>query len=254
MDKKLPYNSSFNSKLAGGAPPPYDQASSLQGFQSPVPNLISGTSTLLSIYAYGNCGLNPSSQLQTPVYRGTNTSVEPEYVSERAKRSSGNAVLRHVSEGGLLGTTYRFGLAEPHIIRLEADEDRKELRYGEGTPIVNIKSHWFSSSVTLITEPDGRAFEWRYMRTEVESKKKRVLALSSGDSGADEERVLAVFLRTNDTRTPGTSKWDAGNGGQLIVSSEALACMDEALIIATCIMMLKKEMDRSRSATAAVVS
>jgi len=55
-----------------------------------------------------------------------------------------------------------------------------------------------------------------------------------------------TLWRTSGTRAQGTSRCTAGNGGQLILDQEATSHVDEALIIATCLVMLKKEIDRRR--------
>jgi hypothetical protein len=57
---------------------------------------------------------------------------------------------------------------------------------------------------------------------------------------------LAQLVRNDQTRPEGTRKSTAGNGGQLIIAPGADTELDEALIVATCLLMLKKEIDRRR--------
>lgn len=59
--------------------------------------------------------------------------------------------------------------------------------------------------------------------------------------------VLAQLIRGDATRTPGSKSCSAGNGGQLVLDQDAAAALDEPLIVATCLMMLKKEIDRRRA-------
>ena len=237
------------------APPPYSSSSSSQ---SPVPQLIPDASNLFTIVAFGNnCSVNASSQLQIPVFRGTDTTADPLYVSERFKRESGKAILRHKDRGAALASLYTRKLHDPKIRRLDSTYGGQFLEWDTdvGEEIVEIKSKWYSKALTLTNANDGRAFEWAYTRTETHgNRKKRVLALSLQDSHGKDEMVIAVLLRSTGTRTPGTSRWEAGNGGQLILHPEAARYLDEDVIVASCIMMLKREMDRARANTIAAIS
>lgn len=244
-------------------PPSYEQATSSKVSASPVPNLIPGPSKVLTIVAGGTraCRLpTPSNELQIPIYDGTDTSVEPLYISTRATRRSGNAVLRHSQRGDLYGSYYKFGpFREPVIRHVSAPSDIK--RPGqedeEGPLAVSTKGHALSFKVDFTIADTGKTFNWKYTKTQLPTGKTRVLALETDAAGSSSDKAppktLAVLLRTDDTRTPGSSKWDAGNGGQLVIDASATAFMDEALIVATCIMMLKKEIDRQRGAQAAAI-
>ena len=110
----------------------------------------------------------------------------------------------------------------------------------------------FACSQTFPT-PAGDVLEWRYVKEALEGDKKRtrILILTNLSDG----RKIAWLLRTDGTRTDGSTKCSAGNGGLLIIEESAEGKMvDEALIIATCLVMLKKEGDRRIHLQAAVLN
>lgn len=88
--------------------------------------------------------------------------------------------------------------------------------------------------------------------------KRKVILLSMRDSSPMSEwkkdKLLAALVRTEDTRTPGTRKSDAGNGGLLVLDEDATKLMNEETIVATCLMMLKKEIDRQRMVQIALMT
>ena len=245
-------------------PPSYKQATSSKVSTSPVPSLIPGPSKILTVYAGGTQACRfptPSNEMNIPVFEGTDSAVEPLYTSTRAKRRSGNAVLRHSQRGDLYGSYYKFGpFREPVIRHVSAPSDIKRSNQEdeeEGPLAVSTKSHTLSYRVDFTHAETGKTFGWKYTKTQLPTGKARVLVLETDAAGSSSEKApsktLAVLLRTDDTRTPGSSKWDAGNGGQLVIDANATALIDEALIVATCIMMLKKEIDRQRGAQAAAI-
>jgi hypothetical protein len=245
-------------------PPSYELATSSKVSASPVPSLIPGPSKILTVYAGGTRACRfptPSNELQIPIFDGTDTTVEPLYTSTRATRRSGNAVLRHSQRGDLYCSYYKFGpFREPVIRHVSAPSDIKRPDQDdeeEGPLAVSTKSHTLSYKVDFTDADTGKTFNWKYTKTQLPTGKARVLVLETDAAGSSSEKAppktLAVLLRTDDTRTPGSSKWDAGNGGQLVVDANATAFIDEALIVATCIMMLKKEIDRQRRAQAAAI-
>lgn len=187
--------------------------------------------------------------------------MEPTYISTRAKRSSGNAVLRHRIRGELLSTTYRFGpFRDPEVRRLNTrSHDQRTQMENSGDLAVKIQPSSVSRSAAIA--PVGRntkRFKWEYVRTSTADGKRKVIALSMHDLNAAaawrKDKILAVLVRINYTRTPGTTKRDAGNGGRLILDAEATMHMDEEMIIATCLLMLKKEIDRQRAGQGAAVA
>jgi hypothetical protein len=73
----------------------------------------------------------------------------------------------------------------------------------------------------------------------------------------DERRQVARLVRGEETRTPGTKKSNAGNGGRLELALEGEwssgdavkgggSGISEAVVVVTVLVMLKKEIDRMR--------
>ena len=73
----------------------------------------------------------------------------------------------------------------------------------------------------------------------------------SGDGGREKRTKVAQLVRSDEMRTPGTSAMYAGNGGrlqmQLAAQEGGEALLDEPTVVSTCLIMLKKEVDRRRS-------
>ncbi|KAJ9602098.1 hypothetical protein H2200_013458 [Cladophialophora chaetospira] len=204
------------------------------------PNFHAGTMFHVAQRGIGACRLpTPSSELVTQIFHEDGSVA---YTSTRAKRSSGNAVLSHPKLGDLCSTTYSWGPGRPPVLKLLEGQD--------GSDTVNINGKWFSRT-TGFTTPDGRLFEWSYASMkDPNGKRVNIIALREKDS----KYVLAQLIRGEGTRTEGTSRCTAGNGGQLVLDQEATSHVDEVLIIATCLVMLKKEIDRRRGAQAAVIA
>jgi hypothetical protein len=261
-----PKSNSSDEDLPRYAPPSYEQTTSTSKAisTSPVPNLIPGNTKVLTVFARGisSCGVGAASrELEVPIFEGTDTSVEPLYISTRAKRSSGNAILSHRQRGDLYASNYKFGPFRDPVIRhaqsssLGSDVKRPGETAEEGEVAASVKTHSFSNKIDLTIET-GQTFTWRYGKTPLsEGKKKRVMVLeaTTGKGSKDQARPLAVLVRTKETRTSGTSKWDGGNGGQLVIAAEAGSYLDEGLIVAGCLMMLKYEIDRQRGAQTAAI-
>ncbi|KEF52749.1 uncharacterized protein A1O9_11166 [Exophiala aquamarina CBS 119918] len=188
----------------------------------------------------------PSSEVEIPIYRNDGSLA---YTSTREKRSSGNCVLSHPKIGDLVSTTYFFGPNREPVLKLLQAPGEPD---GEANSI-NIKGKWVSRSTAFIMG-DGRVFEWSYAHTK-DSQGTRVKLIvlrqqeqsevkMKGDKGG---RILAQLVRGKETRAEGSKRCTAGNGGQLMLDQDATSHLDEAVIIATCLMMLKKEIDRRRT-------
>jgi len=187
----------------------------------------------------------PSSELEIPIYRNDGTLA---YTSTREKRSSGNCVLNHPKIGDLVSTSYFWGPSrEPVLKMLQAPGGPDD-----EINAIKIKGKWVSRS-TAFTLGDGRAFEWGYAHTK-DSQGKRVNLVVLRQQGQSEVKtkgskggkILAQLVRGEETRVEGTKRCTAGNGGQLMLDQDAASSLDEAVIVATCLMMLKKEIDRRR--------
>ncbi|KIW31254.1 uncharacterized protein PV07_02917 [Cladophialophora immunda] len=194
--------------------------------------------TILHISARGIGVLRfpcPSSELKTEVFHDDGSLA---YTSTKAKRCSGDAVLNHAKLGDLISTSYFFGPKREPELRFIQDQA------GPGGAADKIKvCGKLGSRSTTFTTTDGHSFEWSYSHMkDVLGKKVNILALRQKETGT----ILAQLIRSDGTRTEGTSKCSAGNGGQLRLDQEATSHLDEAIIVATCLVMLKKEIDRRR--------
>lgn len=69
-------------------------------------------------------------------------------------------------------------------------------------------------------------------------------------------KVIAALIRNEETRTPGTTYLSAGNGGELLLGPDVndKDGLGEDLVVATCLLMLKKEIDRRRMVQIMVIS
>jgi len=175
------------------------------------------------------------------------------YVSTRNKRWSGNSILSHPKLGNLIRTDYFFGPNRDPVLRL--------LQTSSVIPEeVRVSGKWTSRSARF-TMPNGTEYEWAYAKQKGPDGQKLKLivlhAISMDEKEKEPERHrVAQLVRSSDTRTPGTSRCAAGNGGELQIDDEALHALqlDESIVVATCLVMLKKEIDRRRMIQAAVIA
>ena len=142
------------------------------------------------------------------------------------------------------------------------------------------------------TSPKYGSFEWRYCsrkekssflcpanatsspsHTTAKTKPDNLLVLEKISKQVDAKgkeretgRVrVAQLVRSDETRTPGSRGGSAGNGGRLECCLERIVLdgeeeglmevlVDEVTVVITCLVMLKKEIDRLRGAQIAVMS
>lgn len=184
----------------------------------------------------------PSNELEIPIYSEEGKKL---YTSKRAKRSSGSCVLSSFKEGDIVETEYFFGPGRDPILRVLDPAGKRATE-------AKVQGMWLSRAVEF--EFPGRAkVEWGYEK-EKKSNGGRVNLIvlreaGCGKGGAGKRgRTIARLVRSDETRTPGSSRCSAGNGGELLIDEsglEALA-LDEGLVVASCLVMLKKEVDRRR--------
>lgn len=207
----------------------------------------------------------PSSELQICIYNNAPNDGDEgnlAFTSTRTKRSSGNCVLTaagHSLETQQRGsiaieTEYFFGPGRDPVLHV------LDTALPEGKQQMDIKttSKWTSRSQTFALS-DGRSFTWAYKKShsvfgssEKDGKDNSTALVMTLDDG----KVIAALIRNKDTRTPGSKSCSAGNGGELVLmegigSSEGVS---EELIVASCLLMLKKEMDRRRMVQAMMIS
>ncbi|KAJ5407651.1 hypothetical protein N7509_001534 [Penicillium cosmopolitanum] len=166
------------------------------------------------------------------------------YISTRDKLWSGNCVLSHPKQGNLIRTDYFFGPNREPILRL--------LQTSSVLPDeVKVTGQW-TSRRTRFAMPDGQEYEWVYAKEKTDGQRTNLLVLRAVNhnvkgEGKLEHRQIAQLVRGAETRTPGTSRCTAGNGGELQMDEGAMeGQLDAGVVVATCLMMLKKEVDRRR--------
>ncbi|KAI5848302.1 hypothetical protein BZA05DRAFT_403604, partial [Tricharina praecox] len=178
----------------------------------------------------------------------------PAYQSVRFKRSSGSCVLTAMTAAGVAGaaeevarTTYFFGPGKRRSPVLTIGEETvRALRVGRFCTM--------NRDCTFMWK--GERCEWVYqkeMRPAVTSSdgvllKTKVLVLYIGEGAA--RRKVAELVRNRETRTKGSGGTWAGNGGALVIGDG----VDEALVVATVLVMLKKEVDRRRTHQILIIS
>ncbi|KAJ5604381.1 hypothetical protein N7510_009535 [Penicillium lagena] len=192
----------------------------------------------------------PDSQTEIPVYDEDGVIA---YSSARSKRWSGSCVLSNVKCGNLIHTDYFIGPNRDPILRLLQSTD---VRPEE----LQISSKWTSRSTTF-TMPNGTRFEWSYAKEKRDGKHVNLIILRVVDADSQGKeptngRMVAKLVRGQDTRTPGTSRSRAGNGGELQIDGNALtsAQLEEAVVVATCLVMMKREIDRRRALQFAMIA
>lgn len=193
----------------------------------------------------------PSRQTEIFIYNPDGTEA---YISTRDKLCSGNATLSHPKRGGLIRTEYFFGPnRDPVVYRLQPSSDIPEE--------VIVAGKWTSRTMRF-GMPGGKQFEWEYAKEKrVDGQKVNLIVFRAveeekGKSKETPAHRIAQLVRGEDSRTPGTSRSSAGNGGELQIDEAALQSLelDEAVIVATCLMMLKKEIDRRRMIQLAIIA
>jgi hypothetical protein len=198
----------------------------------------------------------------------------PVYVSIRPTRGSGSCYLVRgddAAETPICTTTYRFGPGKPPVVQLlptarpSASPSSFSASGDDATdgPSFEITCHSaFSVSRAQVMRTHLGTFGWRYAtrreRAAVGASsllimEKVVAVAQAGSSKSEEHRTpVARFVRSDELRSPGSSRTTAGNGGRLQLDLRAWAdAKDEKeemvlIAVASCICMLKKEVDRRR--------
>lgn len=176
------------------------------------------------------------------------------YQSNRPARSSGNCVLvRAGSDQPICTTTYRFGPNRPPRIHLQSDGHDEEF---------DVTSNGCTTRTQTIRTHLG-TFQWRYAsRSERKAAggadsllvmdQVHTVALVGGSKTEERRKRVAQLVRKDGLRSEGSSKRTAGNGGRLVmdlrelVGEKSEAAQLEAFVVASCLVMLKKEVDRRR--------
>ncbi|KAF4340480.1 hypothetical protein FBEOM_5607 [Fusarium beomiforme] len=196
---------------------------------------------------------------------------EAEYVSIRPTRNSGSCYLARANDttqAALCTTTYSFGPGKPPKICLLGDGSQDGY-----TEEIEISCKGLLTRSTIMRTHLG-TFEWRYSsrserhaaNTVVGEEVDCLLILDqvmkvAVAGGKQEERrhKVAQFVRSDGLRTQGSRKSSAGNGGRLMldlrqwIDRKDEAVEMEILVVASCLSMMKKEVDRRRMHQAMVI-
>ncbi|KAK0631113.1 hypothetical protein B0T17DRAFT_489548 [Bombardia bombarda] len=238
----------------------YDGSSSSKNFDGFVP-----TATL-QVQAIGydvNQALTGRTLENISVFRSGSTDAE--YVSIRLKKSSNSCALVRVSDDAtLMSTIYRWGpgrhprmrIFDPHSKVSVEDAIKNDNVGGE---MIEVKSHSIVSRAQVFDTLLGK-FEWRYGTREEQAAcnadslliMERIDRVSLPGDGQSKSGVRVAHLIRNDQfRTPGTKKYSGGNGGRLLIDmrmwnedKHTSPQRVEAFVVASCLLMLKREADR----------
>lgn len=195
----------------------------------------------------------PPRALETRIFSASGTLA---YTSASESRWKGNCTLQRVTNDAkgmedVATTEYSFGCFRDPVVRLgdgdAKDDEREEI-------VIKRKGMW-TRSVGFESSGQGRFFEWRYG-----TKSERAVAgkdvdfllilekTTTNSEKEEEEKIkIAQLIRGKETRTPGSNKTSAGNGGLLEMNlgcdgafeEEEAEQVDEGLIVATCLVMLR---------------
>ncbi|KAF4997343.1 hypothetical protein FGRMN_3928 [Fusarium graminum] len=198
---------------------------------------------------------------------------EVEYVSIRPARCSGSCFLSKaddVTQAALCTTTYRFGPGKPPKMCLLGTGNSQDVNPEEIE--VSCKGI-FTRSIVMRTHLG--TFDWRYssrserrsLQTSVGEEVNCLLVFDQvmrvavvGGKQEERRRTIGQFVRSSGLRTPGSKKSAAGNGGRLMldlrewIDKKNEAAEVEIFAVASCISMMKKEVDRRRMHQAAAIS
>lgn len=183
-------------------------------------------------------------------------SSEAEYASMRLTKNSNSCALVRTSDphATLISTIYRFGpgrhprmrILPPNSVvsvkeAIENDNVRGEL--------VEVKSRSMVSRGQVFDTSLGK-FEWRYGTREEQAacNADSLLVMERIDGKSKSGSRIAQLIRNDEFRTPGTRQYSGGNGGRLMMdlrmwNDDSPECV-EAFVVASCILMLKREADR----------
>lgn len=194
-------------------------------------------------------------------------SGDAEYISVRLKKNSNSCALVRASDprqSTLVSTIYRVGPGRSPRMRILPDNAGvlvEEALNNENVrgELVEVKSRSLVSRRQVFDTSFGK-FEWRHGTGEekvacnadsllVMERIDRV-SLPSGGKSKSGVRV-AELVRNDEFRTPGTKRYSGGNGGRLRMDlrmwdddKNASVHGVEAFVVASSVLMLKREADR----------
>ena len=249
-------------------PPEYNDAiASLSPSSSPSPNTFAVIKQLqIQAIGYDVDQALTGRTLETISIDGVD-SGEAEYTSIRLTKNSNSCVLVRASDSRqapIISTIYRFGpgrhprmrvLPYDHHVSVQEAIDNVDVR-GE---VIEVKSRSYFSRAQTFDTSFGK-LEWRYGTGEEHAAcnanslliMERIDRASLPDGRRSKSGTRVAQLVRNDRyRTPGSASYSGGNGGRLMMDlrlwnddRNASTYNVEAFIVASCILMLKREGDR----------
>ncbi|KAL7902600.1 hypothetical protein HDV63DRAFT_410292 [Trichoderma sp. SZMC 28014] len=193
-----------------------------------------------------------------PIYNvdfSTGIATDLAYQSLRPIRGSGNSNLIRAGDSEndpICRTTYRFGPGKPPKLELCG-----LMAYEEDFEVVN---KGFTTRAQVIRTHLG-TFQWRYAGREERKAAgadnlmvlDRIVKVALEGGKQEEKRIpVARLVRNAEVRSKETRITTAGNGGRLMMDlmeweeTKGDAEQMEVLVVASCLVMLKKEVDRRR--------
>lgn len=226
----------------------------------------------------------PPKPTPIPVYNvsGTGQVENLAYTSLRDARSSSNSCVLIQADDNLpvCTTTYRFGPSRPPKLLVFPSALPQEPIFTSnevatllkseppaGLEPIEVHSDGYTTRSQTLRTPLG-TFNWRYgTRTERREastcassllvlEKLTTVSVPTGKNKKHREETrrkrVAQLIRSDEVRTEGSTKRTAGNGGRLEVDlgewrdGKGEMVEVERLVVASCLVMLKKEVDRRR--------
>lgn len=273
-------NSTSSTDSDSDAPPAYENITgghTASSSSAPPENFVATSQVQVDAVGYDtNQALTGSTLENISVYRVG--SGELEYISLRQKRSSNSCALVRGSDKSrtpIIATIYRWGPGRsPKMRILPANTSATVEDAIESDTVdcatIDVKSRSMLSRAQKMDTSFG-TFEWRYgsraERKEAHDADSLLImertdpvSFVGGKSGKRGVRV-AQLVRDEESRTPGTGRYQGGNGGRLMMNldmwtdeKKAGAKDVEAFMVASCICMLKREGDRFRDNQIAAVT
>jgi hypothetical protein len=263
-------NLSTTSSRSSSSPPQYDDYHlSAQGSSSSSSRPTFHCTKAFQIEARGHPLLAfPHSPRRTPIpiYNvdlSTGIPTDLAFQSLRPTRGSGNSNLIRAGDSEndpICRTTYRFGPGKPPKLELCG-----YMAYEEEFEVVN---KGFTTRAQVFRTHLG-TFQWRYAGREERKAAgadnlmvlDRIVKVALEGGKQEEKRIpVARLVRNAEVRSKETRITTAGNGGRLMMNlmewegTKGDAEQMEVLAVASCLVMLKKEVDRRRMHQAIAMS
>lgn len=145
------------------------------------------------------------------------------------------------------------------VISVEEAIDMDNVNANVRSELIEVKSRSMVSRAQVLDTSFGK-FEWRYGTGEEQEDcnadsllvMERVDRVPMPDGRKSKGGIrVAQLVRNDQLRTPGTKKYSGGNGGRLMMDlrlwddDKRVGVEDvEAFVVASCMLMLKREADR----------